>query len=55
MTFITLPQSGEIIDLDSVTFVVKGGAGAVGEIKVGVGGSKISFVLDDARRIPRAI
>ena len=52
MTFITLPQSGSIIDLDSVSFVIRiqnktGGRG----IRIGLGHSELQIItLDDARR-----
>src|SRR5215813_14340730 len=51
MTFITLPQSGSIIDLDSVSFVIKiqnktGGRG----IRIGLGHSELLIITpDDAR------
>ncbi len=52
MTFITLPQNGAIIDLDSVAFVVAAqtASSAGTGIKIGVGGSELQFFLDDARR-----
>ncbi len=52
MTFITLPQNGAIIDLDSVAFVVAAqtASPAGTGIKIGVGGSELQFFLDDARR-----
>lgn len=52
MTFITLPQSGSIIDLDSVSFVIRiqsktGGRG----IRIGLGHSELQIITpDDARR-----
>ena len=52
MTFITLPQSGSIIDLDSVSFVIRiqnktGGRG----IRIGLGHSELQIVTPaDARR-----
>ena len=51
MNFITLPQSGSIIDLDSVSFVIKiqnktGGHG----IRIGLGRSELQIITpDDAR------
>jgi hypothetical protein len=51
MNFITLPQSGSIIDLDSVSFVIKiqnktGGHG----IGIGVGRSELQIITSaDAR------
>ena len=51
MTFITLPQSGSIIDLDSVSFVIRiqnktGGR----EIRIGLGHSELQVITpDDAR------
>jgi len=52
MTFITLPQNGALIDLDSVAFVVAAqtASSAGTGIKIGVGGSELQFFLDDARR-----
>jgi hypothetical protein len=50
MTFITLP-GGAIIDLDSVTFVVRAQSKTASNgIKIGVGNSALSLFLDDARR-----
>lgn len=52
MTFITLPQSGSIIDLDSVSFVIKiqSKAGHRG-IRIGLGHSELQIITpDDARR-----
>ncbi|HEU0208612.1 MAG TPA: hypothetical protein VFQ78_06510 [Candidatus Udaeobacter sp.] len=52
MTFITLPQSGSVIDLDSVAFVIKiqnksGGRG----IRISLGRSELQIITpDDARR-----
>jgi|SRR5262245_11282179 hypothetical protein len=52
MNFITLPQSGSIIDLDSISFVIRiqnktGGRG----IRIGLGHSELQIVTpDDARR-----
>jgi hypothetical protein len=52
MTFITLPHTGSVIDLDRVTFVIKiqnktGGRG----IRIGLGDSEIQIVtLEDAQR-----
>ena len=52
MAFITLPQSGSIIDLDSVSFVIRiqsktGGRG----IRIGLGHSELQIITpDDARR-----
>src|SRR5262249_48907825 len=52
MLLITLPQSGSIIDLDSVSFVIRiqnknGGRG----IRIGLGHSELQIVTpDDARR-----
>ena len=52
MTFITLPQSGSIIDLDSISFVIRiqsktGGRG----IRIGLGHSELQIITpDDARR-----
>jgi len=52
MTFITLPQSGSIIDLDSVSFVIRiqnktGGRG----IRIDLGHSELQIVTPaDARR-----
>ena len=52
MPLITLPQSGSIIDLDSVSFVIRiqnknGGRG----IRIGLGHSELQIVTpDDARR-----
>jgi len=52
MNFITLPQSGSIIDLDSVSFVIKiqnktGGRG----IRIGLGRLELQIITpDDARR-----
>src|SRR5215472_13155356 len=52
MTFITLPRNGSIIDLDSVSFVIKiqnktGGRG----IRIGLGHSELQIITpDDARR-----
>src|SRR5215468_11288950 len=52
MTLITLPQSGSIIDLDSVSFVIRiqsktGGRG----IRIGLVHSELQIVTpDDARR-----
>ena len=52
MTLVTLPQSGSIIDLDSVTFVIRiqsktGGRG----IRVGLGHSELQIITpDDAQR-----
>jgi hypothetical protein len=52
MNFITLPQSGSIIDLDSVSFVIRiqnktGGHG----IRIGLGRSELQIITpDDARR-----
>ena len=52
MTLVTLPQSGSIIDLDSLSFVIRiqsksGGRG----IRVGLGHSELQIVTpDDARR-----
>ena len=51
MNFITLPQSGSIIDLDSVSFVIRiqsktGGRG----IRVGLGHSEVQIITPaDAR------
>jgi len=51
MNFITLPQSGSIIDLDSVSFVIRiqsknGGRG----IRIGLGHSELQIITpDDAR------
>jgi hypothetical protein len=52
MTLITLPQSGSIIDLDRVSFVIRiqsktGGRG----IRIGLGHSELQIITpDDARR-----
>jgi hypothetical protein len=52
MDFITLPQSGSIIDLDRVSFVIRiqsktGGRG----IRIGLGHSELQIITpDDARR-----
>ena len=52
MTLITLPQSGSIIDLDSVSFVIRiqsktGGRG----IRIGLGHSELQIITpDDALR-----
>lgn len=52
MTFITLPQSGSIIDLDTISFVIRiqsktGGRG----LRVGLGHSELQIITpDDARR-----
>ena|SRR5215475_2844958 len=52
MNFIILPKSGSIIDLDSVSFVIKiqsknGGRG----IRIGLGHSELQIITpDDARR-----
>ena len=52
MTLITLPLSGSIIDLDSVSFIIRiqnktGGRG----IRIGLGGSEIQIITPvDARR-----
>src|SRR5262249_23676313 len=52
MNFITLPQSGSIIDLDSVSFVIKiqnktGGHG----IRIGLGRLELQIITpNDARR-----
>jgi len=52
MTFITLPKSGSIIDLDSVSFVIRiqsktGGRG----IRIGLGHSELQIITpDDAQR-----
>jgi hypothetical protein len=52
MNFITLPQSGSIIDLDSVSFVIRiqnktGGRG----IRIGLGHSELQIITPaDARR-----
>ena len=52
MNFITLPQSGYIIDLDSVSFVIRiqsktGGRG----IRIGLDHSELQIITpDDARR-----
>jgi hypothetical protein len=52
MTFITLPQSGSIIDLDSISFIIKiqSKTGARG-IRIGLGHSELQIITpDDARR-----
>ena len=52
MTLITLPQSGSIIDLDSVSFVIRiqSKSGARG-IRIGLGHSELQIVTpDDAQR-----
>jgi hypothetical protein len=52
MIFITLPQSGSIIDLDRISFVIRiqsktGGRG----LRVGLGNSELQIITpDDARR-----
>lgn len=52
MTLVTLPQSGSIIDLDRLSFVIRiqsksGGRG----IRIGLGHSELQIVTpDDARR-----
>ena len=52
MTLVTLPQSGSISDLDSLSFVIRiqsktGGRG----IRIGLGHSELQIVTpDDARR-----
>jgi hypothetical protein len=52
MTLVTLPQSGSIIDLDSLSFVIRiqsksGGRG----IRIGLGHSELQIITpDDARR-----
>ena len=52
MTFITLPQSGSIIDLDNISFVIRiqsktGGRG----LRVGLGHSELQIITpEDARR-----
>ena len=45
MTFITLPQSGSIIDLDSVSFVIKiqSKTGHCG-IRIGLGHSELQII-----------
>ena len=52
MTFITLPQSGSIIDLDSVAFVIKiQNKAGVRAIRIGLGHSELQIITpDDARR-----
>ena len=52
MILVTLPQSGSIIDLDSVSFIIRiqGKSGARG-IRIGLGHSELQIVTpDDARR-----
>jgi len=53
MTLITLPQSGAIIDLDRVAFVIATQApnnpNLVG-VKIALIGAELTFFLDDARR-----
>src|SRR4029450_505311 len=52
MTFITLPQTGSIIDLDSVAFVIgiQSKTGRRG-IRIGLGNSELQIITpDDARR-----
>jgi hypothetical protein len=52
MTLITLPQSGSIIDLDSVSFIIRIQSKAGGRgIRIGLGHSELQIVTpDDARR-----
>ena len=52
MTFITLPQSGSIIDLDSVSFVIKiQSKTGHRRIRIGLGHSELQIITpDDARR-----
>src|SRR5262245_1596708 len=52
MTFINLPQSGSIIDLDSISFVIRIQSKAGGRgIRIGLGHSEIQIITpDDARR-----
>src|SRR5262245_11428997 len=52
MTLVTLPQSGSIIDLDSVSFVnrIQNKTGGRG-IRIGLGHSELQIITpDDARR-----
>jgi hypothetical protein len=52
MNFITLPQSGSIIDLDSVSFVIKiQNKTGVRGIRIGLGRSELQIITPaDARR-----
>jgi hypothetical protein len=57
MSFITLPQSGSIIDLDSVLFVIRIQSKAGGRgIRIGLGRSELQIITaDDARRFLEAL
>jgi hypothetical protein len=50
MTFITLPQSGAVIDLASVGYIVKTQSDDGNGIKIRIDGSELTFFGDDARR-----
>jgi hypothetical protein len=52
MNFITLPQSGSIIDLDSISFVIKiQNKTGVRGIRIGLGRSELQIITPaDARR-----
>ena len=52
MTLITLPQSGSVIDLDTVSFIIRIQSKAGGRgIRIGLGHSELQIVTpDDARR-----